>query len=133
MSKSIQIRSNTYPDVPEINVPIPQASGGGTAKFMETSDATATAQKVRNGETFYAQGEKKTGSMTEKAAATYTPTTSDQTIAADQYLAGAQTIKGDPNLIGANIVSGVEIFNVQGSAEIPVITQNSTTKILSIS
>jgi len=133
MSKSIKIRSNTYPDVPEINVPIPEGAGGGTAKFMETSDASATPGKVRNGETFYAQGEKKTGNMQEKAAATYTPNTSDQTIAAEQYLTGAQTIKGDANLIAANIVAGVEIFNVQGSAEIPVITQNSTTKVLSIS
>lgn len=131
MAKSIVIRGNTYPDAPEIDVPI--SNGGGTAKFMETSDATADAQDVRNGETFYAGGVKKTGSMAEKNAATYTPTTSDQTIAADQYLAGAQTIKGDPNLISPNIVAGKEIFGVPGGAQIPVITQDSTTKIVSIS
>ena len=37
--------------------------------------------------------------VTKKAAATYTPTTSNQTIAASQYLNGAQTIKGDANLV----------------------------------
>lgn len=52
---------------------------------------------------------------TAKAAATYTPTTSDQTIAAGQYLTGTQTVKGDANLVAANIKSGVTIFGVSGS------------------
>lgn len=53
--------------------------------------------------------------VTKKAAATYTPSTSDQTIASGQYLNGTQTIKGDSNLIAANIKSGVSIFGVAGS------------------
>lgn len=51
----------------------------------------------------------------EKSAATYTPGTSDQSIASGQYLNGTQTIKGDSNLTAANIKSGVKIFNVTGS------------------
>lgn len=74
-----------------------------------------------------------TASVTTKAAATYTPGTSDQTIAASTYLTGAQTIKGDSDLVAANIVAGKTIFNVAGSAQIPVISQDSTTKVLSIS
>ena len=53
--------------------------------------------------------------VTKKAAATYTPTTTAQTISAGQYLQGAQTIAGDSNLISNNIASGVSIFGVQGS------------------
>ena len=53
--------------------------------------------------------------VTKKSAATYTPTTSDQTIASGQYLNGAQTIKGDSNLVASNIKSGVSIFGVSGS------------------
>ena len=53
--------------------------------------------------------------VTKKAAATYTPTTSNQTIAASQYLNGAQTIKGDANLVAGNIKSGVSIFGVTGN------------------
>ncbi len=53
--------------------------------------------------------------VTKKAAATYTPTTSNQTIAASQYLNGAQTIKGDANLVAGNIKSGVSIFGVTGT------------------
>ena len=45
--------------------------------------------------------------VTKKAAATYTPSTSNQTIAASIYLSGAQTIKGDSNLVARNIKSGV--------------------------
>lgn len=53
--------------------------------------------------------------VTKKSAATYTPGTSDQSIASGQYLNGTQTIKGDSNLIASNIKKGVTIFNVTGS------------------
>lgn len=53
--------------------------------------------------------------VTKKSAATYTPSTSNQTIAASQYLSGAQTIKGDAHLVAGNIKSGVSIFGVTGT------------------
>lgn len=74
-----------------------------------------------------------TASVTTKAAATITPSTSNQTIASGTYLTGTQTISGDANLVSANIVSGKSIFGVSGSAKIPVISQDATTKVLSIS
>ena len=74
-----------------------------------------------------------TASVTTKGATTFTPTTSDQTIAKDTYLTGVQTIKGDANLVASSIVAGVSIFGVAGSAQIPVISQDSTSKVLSIS
>lgn len=74
-----------------------------------------------------------TASVTTKAAATITPGTTDQTIAAGTYLTGAQTIAGDSDLQASNIVAGKTIFNVAGTAQIPVISQDSTTKVLSIS
>lgn len=51
------------------------------------------------------------------AATSYTPGTQAQTIAANKWLAGAQTIQGDANLLAANIKKGVSIFNVAGSYE----------------
>ena len=74
-----------------------------------------------------------TASVTTKGAATITPTTSDQTIASGTYLTGAQTISGDANLVASNIVSGKTIFNIAGTAVVPIISQDSTTKVLSIS
>lgn len=58
---------------------------------------------------------KVTQSIPTKAAQTYTPCTASQTISAGQYLNGAQTIKGDANLIPANILSGKNIFGVVGN------------------
>ena len=53
--------------------------------------------------------------ITKKSAQTYTPSTSNQTISAGQYLSGAQTIQGDSNLVAENIKSGVSIFGKTGS------------------
>ena len=74
-----------------------------------------------------------TASVTTKAAATITPTTSAQEIAAGTYLTGKQTISGDANLAGSNIVYGKSIFGVSGTVKVPVISQDSSTKVLSIS
>ena len=74
-----------------------------------------------------------TASVTTKAAATITPGTSAQEIAAGTYLTGKQTIAGDANLVAAKIVYPNSIFGVAGTAKLPVISQDSTTKVLSIS
>lgn len=74
-----------------------------------------------------------TASVTTKAAATITPGTSAQEIAAGTYLTGKQTIAGDSNLVASKIVYPNSIFGIQGSAKLPVISQDATTKVLSIS
>ena len=74
-----------------------------------------------------------TASVTTKGATTYTPTTSDQTIASGTYLTGAQTISGDANLKAQYIASGVSIFGVAGSLSAATISQDGVTKVLSIS
>ena len=132
MADNLIINGVTYGAVPEIDVPNDQ---GGTTKFFDVSDADLdNAAKLRDGVIAYgASGTKYTGSMSEKAAATYTPGTSDQTSAANQYLVGAQTIKGDANLLASNILKNVSIFGVTGSLALPSISQDSTTKVLTIS
>ena len=50
-----------------------------------------------------------------KGATTYTPGTSNQTIASGTYLTGTQTISGDANLVAGNIKSGTTIFGVTGT------------------
>ena len=75
----------------------------------------ATSDKILSGYTAYVKGNTITGSIPSKGAATYTPGTVNQTIASGQYLSGAQTIKGDANLIAGNIAKGKSIFGVSGS------------------
>lgn len=131
MSQSIIINEVTYNAVPYVEIP---KNGGGMAQFYDTSDATLdSGSKMLQGNSAYANGTKYDGVIPSKAAETYTPTTSNQIINANQFLSGAQTILGDANLIGSNILSGVSIFNVAGSLTVPVISQDSTTKVLSIS
>lgn len=82
---------------------------------VDTSDATATEGDVVSPKTFYARGKKYTGNIPSKAAATITPGTKNVVISKNQYLAGDQTIKGDPDLKPENIKSGVNIFGVLGT------------------
>jgi hypothetical protein len=89
----------------------------GTYEPLDTSDANATASDIVSDKTAYVNGVKITGNIAKKSAQTYTPTTSDQTIASGQYLDGVQTIKGDANLVSANIKKGATIFGVAGSFE----------------
>lgn len=83
-----------------------------------TADADAGAADLLSGRTAYVNGEKVTGSILSKAAATYTPAAADQTIEAGQYLSGAQTVRGDANLKAENIKQGASIFGVAGALKL---------------
>lgn len=74
-----------------------------------------------------------TASVTTKAAATITPSTSNQEIAAGTYLTGKQTISGDANLQSGYIKSGISIFGVAGSLTSATVSQDSQSMVLSIS
>lgn len=68
-------------------------------------------------ETGFVEGASKNATMqlSTQAAKTWTPTTSDQTLIGGYYLTGAQTIKGDSNLVASNIKQGVTIFGITGT------------------
>lgn len=90
-----------------------------TMATLATNYGDATASDVLVGKTFTSvAGSKVSGTIPSKNAATIIPSTTDQTIDAGQYLSGAQTIKGDGNLVSDNIISGKSIFGVSGSVVI---------------
>ena len=137
-SKSVASGSATTPATSITATPTISISSGGliTAAVSASQSVTPTvsAGYVSSGTagTVSVSGSA-TEQMTVKAATTYTPTTSNQTIAAGTYLTGAQTISGDANLTASNIKSGVSIFGVAGSLTAATISQDGTTKVLSIS
>ena len=137
-SKSVASGSATTPATSiTANPSITVSTGGLITASVSTSQSvtpTVSAGYVSAGTagTVSVSGSQ-TEQLTTKAAATITPTTSDQTIAAQQFLTGAQTIKGDANLLASNIKSGVTIFGVSGSLTAATVSQNATTKVLSIS
>lgn len=84
--------------------------------LIDTTGKTVAANKMLSGATALDKaGEGISGNITSKSAQTYTPGTTNQTIASGQYLSGTQTISGDANLVAANIASGVSIFGVTGT------------------
>jgi len=88
----------------------------GNANVVDTSGGDVIAGDVLSGKKAYVDGALVTGNIPSKGVATITPGTTNQTIAAGQYLSGIQTITGDADLVAANILSGVNIFGVAGSA-----------------
>lgn len=102
---SVQVNAMPTATHPQPSVSITNSTG------LVTASHTQSAGYVTAGTT------SKTLQLTTKAAATITPTTSDQTISANRWLTGAQTIKGSANLIAGNIKKNVNIFGVVGTYE----------------
>lgn len=140
---SVVINGITYASCPEVDIP---KSGSGTAKFYYTGDSTGVAADLRNGKKVFGASGEITGSMAEKSAASYNPSTADQTINASQYLTGNQTIRAVTisGLSASVIANGVTVkigcsadddcvASVTGSLSAAVISQDSTSKVLSIS
>ena len=88
-------------------------TGALSTPAINTNTGVVTAGVSTAG--YLGTGATKTLQLNTKSAATIIPSTTDQVIAAGQYLTGIQTIKGDANLVAANIASGVSIFGVTGT------------------
>lgn len=114
-SGSAKTPATTVTKNPTISV---DSSGLITASVSGTQSVTptVTAGYVSSGTagTITVSGSA-TKQLTTQAAQTITPGTSNKTIASGRYLTGTQTIKGDANLIPANIAGGVSIFGVTGT------------------
>lgn len=112
--KTVTVQPGYYPaavskDVATATQATPSISV--SAAGLITASATQPAGYVAAGT------KSATRQLTVQAAQTITPGTADKTIASGRYLTGTQTIKGDANLKAANIVKGVSIFGVAGTAE----------------
>lgn len=134
MAQNVIINSVTYQSVPEVDIP---KSGGGTAKFYDTSDATIAAADMLAGEVAYGATGAVTGSMPNNGGTGGTISTKagTVTIPAGYTSGGTVSISSaeQAKVVASNIKSGVTLLGVAGSLALPSISQDSTTKVLSIS
>lgn len=131
---SVIINGVTYAAVPEVDIP---KSGGGTAKFYDTSEADIAASDVLTGKTAYGSTGEINGSMANNGSTSGTISTKagTVTIPAGYTSGGTVSISSteQAKIIASNIKSGVTILGQVGSLSTPTISQDSGTKILSIS
>ena len=134
MAQNVIINGVTYSAVPSVNIP---KSGGGTATFYDTSDASAANTNILTGKTAYGPSGSISGSMADNGATGGTISTKagTVTIPAGYTTGGTVSISAteQAKIIAANIKSGVTILGQAGSLSTPTITQDSGTKVLSIS
>lgn len=132
MAQNVIINGVTYANVPEVDIP---KSGGGTAKFYYTGDCDAAQGDVLSGKKAFTSTGEITGSMTNNGATGGTISTKagTYTIPAGYTSGGTVSLGGVTDCVAGNILSGKTILGVSGSLQMPTISQNSTTKVLSIS
>ena len=133
MAQNVVINGVTYSDVPEVDIP---KSGGGTAKFYDASAADAAAANVLSGKKFVGSSGLDTGSMTNNGSVSGEIETKAGTvnIPAGYTSGGTVGIKASAvqDLTSATLLQGKTVLGVQGTLALPTISQDSTTKVLSI-
>ena len=131
---SVVINTVTYAACPEVDIP---KSGGGTAKFYYTGDADVAAGDVLTGKTAFGASGSVSGSMANNGSTSGTISTKAGTVTIPAGFTSGGTVSlasaAISDCIAGNILSGKTILGVSGSLSMPTISQNSTTKILSIS
>ena len=134
MAQNVIINGATYQNVPEVDIP---KSGGGTAKFYDTASADVSGADLLTGKTAFGASGAVSGSMANNGGTGGTISTKagTVTIPAGYTTGGTVAISSteQAKIVASNIKSGVTLLGVAGSLALPSISQDSTTKILSIS
>lgn len=131
---NVIINGVTYNAVPEVDIP---KSGGGTAKFYDASQTDVAAADVLTGKKYVGSSGEDTGSMANNGntGGTISTKAGTVTIPAGYTTGGTVQISSteQAKVIASNIKSGVTLLGVAGTLSLPSISQDSTTKVLSIS
>lgn len=132
MAQNVIINGVTYSNVPEVDIP---KSGGGTAKFYDTAGANVSAGDILTGKTAYGSSGSISGSMANNGSTSGTIGTKagSVTIPAGYTTGGTVSLTNVSDCVAGNILTGKSILGVSGNLQMPSISQDSSTKILSIS
>lgn len=129
---SVVINGVTYSAVPSVQIP---KSGSGTATFYDTSEADISATDVLTGKKGFGASGEVSGSMANNGATGGTIGTKAGTYAIPSGYTSGGTVSliNVADCLPENILTGKNILGVAGNLAMPSISQNSTTKVLSIS
>lgn len=134
MAQNVIINGVTYANVPEVDIP---KSGSGTAKFYDTAAADATSSDILAGKTAFGASGSISGGMQNNGSTGGTISTKAGTVTIPAGYTTGGTVKisdaEQAKIVASNIKSGVTILGQAGSLSLPTISQDSTTKVLSIS
>ena len=131
---TVVINGVTYNEVPSVNIP---KSGSGTATFYDATDCTAASADLLTGKKAITSTGEIDGGMANNGSVGGTISTKAGSVAipAGYTTGGSVTISPTEQnkIIAGNIKSGVTILGVSGSMTAPTISQDSQSKVLSIS
>ena len=134
MAQNVIINGVTYQNVPEVDIP---KSGGGTAKFYDTASANAAASDILTGKTAYGASGSVSGSMANNGSTGGTIATKAGTVTIPAGFTTGGTVSllasAIVDLLAENILSGKTILGVAGNLTTVSVSQDSTTKVLTIS
>lgn len=134
MAQNVIINGVTYQNVPEVDIP---KNGGGTAKFYDASEEDITSSDVRSGKKGIGPNGEVVGSLADNGATGGTISTKagTVTIPAGITTGGSVALASEAvaDCVAGNILAGKTILGVGGGLTVPTVSQDGTTKILSIS
>lgn len=134
MAQNVIINNVTYQNVPEVDIP---KSGGGTAKFYDTASADFTAGDLLTGKTGFGASGPVPGSMANNGSTSGTISTKAGTVVIPAGYTSGGTVSiaasAVADLVAGNVLRNKTILGVGGTLDMVSVSQDSTTKILSIS
>lgn len=134
MAQNVIINGVTYQNVPEVDIP---KSGGGTAKFYDTASANVAAGDLLTGKTAFGSTGSVSGSMANNGSTSGTIGTKAGTVTIPAGYTSGGTVSilasAIEDLTASTLLSGKTVLGVSGALSMPSISQDSTTKVLTIS